>query len=110
MERQAIESKMLKSIGYDPATQTLEVEFNKGDVYQYLNVPPETFAKFTASDSKGRFYLDFVRACFECKRIPKEEPDAEVTTEKLEKSITQAQDRKKAAPDKGTRKKSRARK
>ncbi|WP_320416563.1 KTSC domain-containing protein [Candidatus Nitrosotenuis chungbukensis] len=39
MERMRIESSDLKSVGYDESTQTLEIEFRQGGVYQYFGVP-----------------------------------------------------------------------
>ena len=39
MEREPVVSSNLVSVGYDPASETLEVEFIKTGVYQYLNVP-----------------------------------------------------------------------
>lgn len=45
IERIAVESSNLTSVGYDPATQVLEVEFAKGAVYSYADVPPELYAE-----------------------------------------------------------------
>ena len=39
MNRSAVASSNVSSIGYDTATQTLEVEFLNGRVYQYYGVP-----------------------------------------------------------------------
>lgn len=36
MERQAVTSGTIASVGYDEATATLEIEFVKGTIYQYL--------------------------------------------------------------------------
>ncbi|WP_140132871.1 KTSC domain-containing protein, partial [Vibrio parahaemolyticus] len=38
MERIAVSSSNLVSVGYDEGTMTLEVEFNNG-IYQYYDVP-----------------------------------------------------------------------
>jgi len=55
MERIPVSSSTLSSIGYDPETYTLEVEFLKGGVYQYYNVPGEIFEQFLHAGSKGTF-------------------------------------------------------
>ena len=39
MERIAVESSNLASIGYDEASMVLEVEFKHGGIYQYFDVP-----------------------------------------------------------------------
>ncbi|OQX00458.1 MAG: hypothetical protein BWK73_48340 [Thiothrix lacustris] len=38
-----VSSSNLRSVGYDPETATLEVRFRHGGVYQYYNVPEETY-------------------------------------------------------------------
>ena len=69
MLRQVVESSSLRSIGYDRATATLEVEFINGGVYRYANVPPELWSAFRDSDSKGKFFLDQVRDRFPPTRV-----------------------------------------
>ena len=39
MERIAVSSSNLASVGYDEANSVLEIEFNHGGVYQYYDVP-----------------------------------------------------------------------
>lgn len=62
MVRLSVKSTNVKSVGYDPETKTLEVEFRTGGVYQYPNVPPAMYADLLASDSIGRFVATVVRA------------------------------------------------
>ena len=38
MERKNVSSSNLKSVGYDSTTQTLEIEFLNGGLYQYSSV------------------------------------------------------------------------
>jgi hypothetical protein len=40
-----VSSKMIRSVGYDPDTRKLYVEFLNGNVYAYDNVPIEKFNK-----------------------------------------------------------------
>jgi KTSC domain-containing protein len=42
--REAVVSSNAKTVGYDPATSTLEVEFHNGAIWQYAPVHPEAFA------------------------------------------------------------------
>ena len=54
MERTPIDSTNLASVGYDPGSRTLEVEFQGGRVYQYFDVPPTRFRELLQADSAGR--------------------------------------------------------
>lgn len=60
MKRTPVESSMIQDIGYDPETETLEIGFNSGTVYQYFEVEQETYDAFMKADSKGRYFLDSV--------------------------------------------------
>jgi KTSC domain len=61
MERMPVKSALLKSVGYDAASQTLELEIvthrPKNVVYTYSPFSPERYAKFMAAESKGKFFL-----------------------------------------------------
>lgn len=57
MKRVPVTSSNVASVGYDPATKTLEVEFKRGGVYQYFDVPAATHAAMLAAPSIGS-YLD----------------------------------------------------
>ena len=47
---------MMASVGYDPARKTLEIEFQTGDIYEYLDVPRDVFRALLDAGSKGRFF------------------------------------------------------
>ncbi len=55
MQKYSVASSNLASVGYDPATETLEVEFLSGSVYQYYNVPENVYDELMKESSKGRF-------------------------------------------------------
>jgi hypothetical protein len=46
MNRQNVNSSNLASVGYDETSNTLEVEFNNGGIYQYFNVPESVYKVF----------------------------------------------------------------
>ena len=46
MQRNPLKSSMIKSAGYDPGTQTLEVEFSNGVVWDYAGVDGSTARDF----------------------------------------------------------------
>jgi hypothetical protein len=68
--RQVIESSSLRSIGYDRATHTLEVEFRNGGIYQYSGVPDSVWFELRHAESKGKFFQDRVRDSFAMQRMP----------------------------------------
>jgi len=43
MQRQSVRSGHIKSIGYSPSQQMLEVEFTDGNVYQYYGMPKKEY-------------------------------------------------------------------
>lgn len=57
MNRTRVSSSNIASIGYDSGTQTLEVEFLDGSVYQYHNVPSGVHQGLMGASSHGS-YLD----------------------------------------------------
>src|SRR6266404_2380981 len=61
MERFSVNSNQLTSIGYNPATLTLEVEFRKGGVYQYVGISRETHEQLMAAESIGTFFNTMIR-------------------------------------------------
>ena len=53
MHRDPVDSSSINSVGYDPKRQILEVEFVDGDVYQYFDVPQQTYEAFVQAESLG---------------------------------------------------------
>lgn len=56
MERTPITSTNIRAVGYDEDSQTLEVEFNDGSVYQYAGVPIGEHEGLMNADSKGKYH------------------------------------------------------
>lgn len=67
--RQVVESSSLRSIGYDRANRTLEVEFKNGGVYLYEDVPLELWSELRLAESKGQFFQERVRDRFPTTRL-----------------------------------------
>ena len=55
MNRCPVASSNISSIGYDTNTQTLEIEFVGGRVYQYYGVPDNMHEQIMQAPSKGQF-------------------------------------------------------
>lgn len=55
-EWQQVQSTDLRAVRYDDDALVLEIEFNSGGVYQYLDVPPSVFAELMGAESKGKYF------------------------------------------------------
>jgi len=69
MKRQSVESSNLASVGYDEVTQTLEVEFNHGGIYQYFEVQKEVYEELMNADSQGKYFNGWIKDDYEYQRI-----------------------------------------
>lgn len=72
MERQAVKSSSIKSIGYNEASQTLEVEFANGGVYQHSGVGPETYQTLITAPSIGKAYQQLIRGLYPHRKVESE--------------------------------------
>jgi hypothetical protein len=61
MQRRPVSSTSIATIGYDAATQTLEIEFRNGRVYRYYGVEADTFEQLMKARSKARFMNAYIR-------------------------------------------------
>jgi hypothetical protein len=62
-------SSALRSVGYDPETLDLEVEFESGAVYRYLDVPPEVVEGFIDAPSKGAFLTEHIKPHYDVEHV-----------------------------------------
>ncbi len=69
MDRQPVDSSNLSSVGYDAETETLEVEFRHGGVYQYFRVPPATHRSLLEAPSLGSYFNKHVRDSYDQRRV-----------------------------------------
>lgn len=69
MERYSVASSNVRSIGYDSQTQTLEVEFIAGTIYQYYGVPENMYEQMLKEQSKGRFLHTYIRNQYPYSRV-----------------------------------------
>ena len=69
MERKRVNSSKLRSVGYDEKTQTLEIEFSNGQVYQYVKVYPEVYRRFMAAPNPTAFYEDKIAEDYTGRRV-----------------------------------------
>ena len=69
MKRTFFKSSALRTGGYDKASQTLELEYTNGGIYQYFPVPPEVYDEFLKAESKGKFINLHIKPYFQCREI-----------------------------------------
>ncbi len=69
MDRRQVASSNVRTIGYDEQTQTLEVEFVSGWVYQYYGVPQHMYEQMMQASSKGKFLNLYIKNAFPYSRV-----------------------------------------
>lgn len=61
MTRVPVQSSDLKSVGYNPETLQLEIEFHSGGVYVYNGVPAHVHAALMNAPSLGRYFAQNIK-------------------------------------------------
>ncbi len=69
MQRQSVSSSHIASIGYDGQSETLEVEFVDGGVYQYFNVPSGIHEGLMAASSHGSYLSSHVKGKYQYQKL-----------------------------------------
>ena len=69
MEKQPVASSNVRAVGYDPGTQTLEIEFLNGSIYQYYGVPDHMHTQMMQESSKGSFLHLYIRNSYPYSRV-----------------------------------------
>ena len=68
MERKRLNASSIRSVGYDPKTQVLEVEFSNGSIVQYERVSAEVHRRFLAAPSPGSYFRDQIEESYTARR------------------------------------------
>jgi hypothetical protein len=58
MDRKRVNSSRIRSAGYDPQAQVLEVEFTNGRIMSYRGVSAEVYRQFVNAPSPVGFFED----------------------------------------------------
>ncbi|WP_198664460.1 KTSC domain-containing protein [Jiangella endophytica] len=69
IRRWPVSSSALRSVGYDPQTWTLEVEFESGAVYRYLDVDPLDVQAMMRADSMGAYLNEMIKPRHEVEEV-----------------------------------------
>ena len=71
MDWQPFESKLLTSSAYDDGKHILYLRFRSGEVYRYFGFPEEQYREFLDAESRGRYFLSYIRNRFRYERLAK---------------------------------------
>ncbi len=69
MNRISVSSSNISSIGYDPSSQTLEVEFHSGDIYQYYSVPQSEHTGLMNASSHGTYLNQHIKGNYSYQKV-----------------------------------------
>jgi len=69
VNRQPVSSSDLRSVGYDSSTNTLEIEFNSGGVYQYYGVSLAVYQGLMNAPSHGKYFHAHIKGVYRYTRI-----------------------------------------
>jgi len=58
------ESSNIARFGYDDVNQVLKIDFKKGGVYAYFDVPEHIFASMRNAPSKGQYLAQQVKGTY----------------------------------------------
>ena len=67
--REPVASTNILSLGYDPASETLEVEFSSGSIYQYYNVGSALYEQLMMASSKAQFLNVYIKNAYPFSRV-----------------------------------------
>ena len=64
-----LSSSNLSRIRYDENTNTLEIEFQGGRIYQYFDVPVQIFEGLLSASSHGKFHSENIKGHYRYARV-----------------------------------------
>lgn len=68
-ERYMVSSSNILSVGYEEGSETLEVEFLNGSIYQYFGVPKHLYDQLMGEPSKGKFLNTYIKNQYPFSRV-----------------------------------------
>jgi KTSC domain len=69
MKMIAVDSTTLRTVGYDPERQLLQIEFQNRSIYQYFEVPQSVYEELMEAPSKGAYFNRTIRPRFDHARV-----------------------------------------
>jgi len=69
MKRTPVDSSNIASIGYDENSQTLEVAFLNGGVYQYFDVSKREYDGMMSANSHGQYLAQNIKGKYRYSKV-----------------------------------------
>ena len=69
MNRVPVQSSNIVEVGYDARTQTLEIMFRDGGLYQYFDVPDQIFQELRGAGSPGQYFHGVIKGNYRYARL-----------------------------------------
>jgi hypothetical protein len=69
IRREPVASSNVASVGYSRHLRALEIEFTRGAIYRFLDVPSTVYRGLIAAESKGRFIAENIRGKYRFVRV-----------------------------------------
>lgn len=69
MQRITVDSSHLVAVGYDPAKEVLEVEFQEDQIYRYLDVPSDIYEGLLHADSYGQYFHAYIDKHYRYRKV-----------------------------------------
>ena len=80
MERQPVESSLIRSVGYDLPSSILEIELVEPNrIYEFFDVPFSVYTELMDAESKGQYFNEFIRDMYAYQEV-----EAEISTSTTE--------------------------
>jgi hypothetical protein len=64
-----VPSSVIRSFSYSAKNRELSITFVSGRRYVYTDVPKDVFDAFKAATSKGTFFNNEIRDCYNCFQV-----------------------------------------
>jgi len=68
-ENRDVDSAVIKDSGYAPLSNTLEIQFQNGSIYQYFDVPMQVYEELKAKPSQGQYFNTKIRNAYSYRRV-----------------------------------------
>ncbi len=68
--RQKVNSSDVATIEYDPATETLSMEFHATGWYRYFSVPATVYEELARTPSPGKFFRQHIKGKYAWEKVP----------------------------------------
>ncbi|EKE18703.1 MAG: hypothetical protein ACD_9C00258G0004 [uncultured bacterium] len=69
MLRKNVTSSNVKSVGYETDTETLEIEFHSGGIYQYFRVSEYVYNLLMSASSIGGYFDEHIKDRYHFNKI-----------------------------------------